>query len=64
MTTTQSLALWELCREGLPLAADEAALQWGQGRSFEMPSGIRISRSLEALIEQCNWEVGQMEEAA
>ena len=64
MTTTQSLTLWELCREGLPLAADEAALQWGEGRPFERPAGIRISRSLDALIEQCNWEVEQTEEAA
>jgi hypothetical protein len=64
MTTTQSLALWELCREGLPLAADEAALQWGQGQRFELTPGIRISRSLEALIDQCNWEVERIEEAA
>jgi hypothetical protein len=39
-------------------------LQWGKGRPFEQPPGIRISRSLEALIEQCNWEVEQVEEAA
>lgn len=63
MTTNQSIALWELCRQGLPLAADEAAEQWGQGMLFELPSGVRISRSLEALIEQCNWEVAQAEEA-
>lgn len=64
MTTNQSLALWELCREGLPLAADEAAERWDQGQHFELPPGVRISRGLEALIEQCNWEVGQVEEAA
>lgn len=64
MTTNQSLALWELCREGLPLAADEAAAFWAQGKSFELQTGVRISRGLEALIEQCNWEAGQIEEAA
>ncbi len=64
MTTNQSLTLWELCRQGLPLAADEAAEQWNLGQCFQLPSGLRISRSLEALIEQCNWEVRQMVEAA
>jgi hypothetical protein len=63
MTTNQSIALWELCRQGLPLAADEAAESWTRGLPFELPSGVRISRSLDALIEQCNWEVSQQEEA-
>ncbi len=63
MTTNQSLAIWELCRQGLPLAADEAAEHWTQGLLFEPPSGVRISRALEAIIEQCNWEVSQLEEA-
>lgn len=64
MTTNQSLTLWELCRQGLPLAADEAAERWNRGECFELPSGVRVSRSLEALIEQCNWEVDQEAVAA
>jgi hypothetical protein len=64
MTTNQSLTLWELCRQGLPLAADEAAERWSAGQRFELPPGVRISRSLEALVEQCNWEVEQVAEAA
>jgi hypothetical protein len=64
MTTNQSLALWELCRQGLPLAADDAAEQWGQGQQYELAPGVRVSRGLEALIEQCNWEVGQVAQAA
>lgn len=64
MTTNQSLAHWELCREGLPLTADEAALRWDRGQTFELDLDMRLSRSLEALIEQCNWEVSQVEETA
>lgn len=57
MTTNQSQAIWELCRQGLPLAADEAAEQWDRGKPFELETGIRLARYLEALIRQCNWEV-------
>lgn len=64
MTTNQSLTLWELCRQGLPLAADEAAEQWNLGQYYHLPSDVHVSRSLEALLEQCNWEVSQMVEAA
>lgn len=57
MTFTQSQAVWELCRQGLPLLADEAAECWDRGLQFKMQSQIRIGRAVEALIEQCNWEV-------
>lgn len=57
MTNNQSQAIWELCRQGLPLAADEAAEQWDKGRPFELDDGPRLARYLEALIRQCNWEV-------
>lgn len=64
MTTNQSRAHWELCREGLPLTADEAAERWDQGRAFRLAEEVRVSRGLETLIEQCNWEACQMEEVA
>ena len=57
MTTNQTQAHWELCRQGLPLAADEAAQQWDRGQTFNLEGGIRLARYLQALIRQCNWEV-------
>lgn len=59
MTFTQSQAVWELCRQGLPLLADEAAECWERGMQFKMQSQVRIARAVEALIEQSNWEVGR-----
>ncbi len=64
MTPTQSQAVWELCREGLPSLADEAADCWERGVQFALQPGIHIARGLEALIEQANWEVERVEEAA
>jgi hypothetical protein len=61
MTTNQSQALWELCRQGLPLEADEAARMWTHGQHFELADGIRLTRYLVALIRQCNWEVERSE---
>ncbi|MGD8207269.1 MAG: hypothetical protein PVH47_04235 [Thiohalocapsa sp.] len=56
MTTNQFKAHWELCRQGLPLAADEAAARWDEGRRFDLDNRIRVARSVEALIALCNWE--------
>ena len=56
MTFTQTQAVWELCRQGLPLLADEAADCWERGVQFKLQSQVRIARAVEALIEQCNWE--------
>ena len=64
MTSNQYQAVWELCRQGLPLAADEAAQHWDQGHPFELDSYVRIARSVEVLIEQCNWEVERLTESA
>jgi len=62
MTFTQTQAVWELCRQGLPLLADEAAEHWERGLQFRLRSQVRIARAVEALIDQCNWEVGRREE--
>jgi hypothetical protein len=64
MTTNQSQAFWELCRQGLPLAADEAAEQWDRGKPFELENGVHLARYVEALIRQCNWEVERYPRAA
>jgi hypothetical protein len=64
MSTNQTQALWELCRQGLPLAAEEAAQCWNRGRPFFLDAGVHISHYVEALIEQCNWEVERLADAA
>lgn len=57
MTTNQLQAHWELCRQGLPLEADEAAQRWDRGQPFELTERVRLGRYIEVLIRQCNWEV-------
>ena len=57
MTLSQSHALWELCRQGLPLTADEAERTWEQGRAYYLNEPIKLPREVEVLIEQCNWEL-------
>jgi hypothetical protein len=56
MTSTQSQAVWALCRQGLPLAADEAEQCWSRGQAYHLDFLGQIPRSINALIEQCNWE--------
>lgn len=60
MSTKQSQAIWELCRQGFQITADRASRSWDRGEPFD-PGGLepRIGRSLEDLIEQCNWELGK-----
>jgi len=57
MSTKQSLAFWELCRQGLPLLADAASDCWDRGKKFELEQEIEVAKSLKALIDQCNWEI-------
>ena len=57
MTISQAQALWELCRQGLPLSADEAELCWEQGQTYQLREPVKLPREVECLIEQCNWEV-------
>jgi hypothetical protein len=56
MTSTQSQAVWELCRQGLPLAADEAEQCWRRGEAYHLNFRLKMPRSINALIERCNWE--------
>lgn len=58
MSTKQSQAIWELCRQGFPLTADDAARCWRNGQRFDLERfDTELGRALENLIEQCNWEV-------
>jgi hypothetical protein len=58
MTINQASAIWGLCRQGLPLSADEAELCWGQGRTYRLAEPVKLPREVESLIAQCNWELG------
>ncbi len=57
MTTSQSQALWELCRQGLPLSAYEAAHCWEQGQTYKLRERVKLPREVEGLIDLCNWEL-------
>ena len=59
MSARQEQAIWELCRLGFPAEAEIAAACWGEGKCFETAEQFQIRRSLESLIDQCNWEVEQ-----
>jgi hypothetical protein len=58
MTNSQTQAIWELCRQGFPLTADEAEARWTQGETYRLEWNTHVSRTLERLIERCNWEAG------
>ena len=64
MTSNQSQAIWELCRQGLPLEADEAARYWSRGQRYQLDPGLRVAKAVHALVDQCNWEAEQIQEAA
>lgn len=57
MTVNQRQAIWELCRQGLPLLAQAAETQWSVGQSFKLDSGIQVARQVRKLIDQCNHEL-------
>ena len=57
MTTSQARAIWELCRQGFPLDADEAAEHWDHGERYEPGADVRVPLDIERLIELCNWEL-------
>jgi hypothetical protein len=63
MTTSQTQAAWELCRQGLPLIADEATERWSRGQTFELDAELHLARSIQHLISQCNWELRRRVEA-
>jgi len=56
MISHQSQAVWELCRQGYPMSADEAEARWNEGHRYYPDPHMQISRSLLALIDQCNFE--------
>jgi hypothetical protein len=60
MTYKQSQAIWELCRQGFPLFADEAARRWSRGQTVQLEAGVRVGRWIKALIDQCNWEAERL----
>jgi hypothetical protein len=52
----QSRAVWELCRNGYPMLADDAERRWSEGGAYHPDPQLRVSRALRALIDQCNYE--------
>ncbi len=56
MTNNQLQAIWELCRQGLPLMADEAASHWESGEVYQLDTWFHLPRETEGLIDRCNWE--------
>jgi hypothetical protein len=57
MTNSQATAIWELCRQGFPLSADEAEESWERGQPFRPDWRIQLSRALRKLIDDCNRQV-------
>jgi hypothetical protein len=57
MTIIQAQAIWELCRQGFPLDADDAAEHWEKGEPYEPDGQMKVPRDVERLIETCNWEI-------
>jgi hypothetical protein len=64
MSSKQSLAFWELCRQGLPLLAEAASACWERGMKFELQQDVQVAKSVKALIDQCNWEIERRSSAA
>lgn len=60
MTHEQSQAVWELCRQGYPMSADEAERRWSGGQTYNPDYHMQMPRSLRALIEQCNFEAASL----
>ena len=60
MTHEQSQAIWELCRQGYPMSADEAERRWSDGQPYEPDDLMQVPRLLRALIEQCNYEAASL----
>lgn len=56
--------VWELCRQGFPLTADEAAARWEKGEPYEPDRQLHVTREIEQLIDRCNWEAADRARAA
>jgi hypothetical protein len=61
MISYRPQAVWELCRQGYPSSADEAERQWRKGKAYNPESGMQMSRTLRALIDQCNYEESDLD---
>jgi hypothetical protein len=57
MTIMQAQAIWELCRQGFPLDAEDAAEHWEKGQPYLPEQQVKVPRDVERLIDTCNWEV-------
>jgi hypothetical protein len=57
VTVIQAQAIWELCRQGFPLDADDAAEHWEKGQPYRPDGQLKVPRDVERLIDACNWEV-------
>jgi len=56
MTTSQSQAVWELCRHGLHMSADRAERCWQSGVAYQPDFHAKIPRNIKTLIERSNRE--------
>ena len=63
MTTSQLQAVWELCRQGFPLTADEAAECWEKDEIYEPDRLLPVTLEIERLIDRSNWEIDSKEKA-
>lgn len=57
MTTSQSQAIWELCRQGLHMSADRAERCWESGVAYQPEFRVKIPRGVNTLIERSNREL-------
>lgn len=56
MTSTQKQAIWELCRQGLHDAADQAEQSWLDGERFKAEGRLPLTRALASLVDRANWD--------
>jgi hypothetical protein len=47
MTIIQAQAIWELCRQGFPLDAEDAAEHWENGEPYLPEQQLRVPRDVE-----------------
>ena len=59
MTSYQLQTIWELCRQGLHMSANEAERCWKQGEVYHLDCDGKVPRMINGLIERCNREVLQ-----
>lgn len=61
MTIVQEMAIWELCRQGFPLDADQAESSWEHGKHFGFDGNkLRVPVAVRQLIDRANRETGRL----